>query len=349
MSSETRSATPPFANKSPCHGRRFLLVTLISLALMFMLFVPVTLSAKPGIQASASTMDGRLEPEKGPAGTRVSVTGDRFIPGEPWSMGGTALDIVWIDDHHMEFTVPSLPPGEYHLELPVGKEILLACCFEVTGGQAPTKVSNSGPFKAEPCEAAGMNIQCNDFGRISMLNKYDIRGTAVSVPINVTLATSYPDLDTRWIMFSVRNTTEDGANPVMIRFDGIHTPFGELVTSNVENHGPHEMAVWVHMLDVPIGVPITLDITVGASERGAFLLEAIVMAFDRGYEPVLDQGKELSLYSSSMLGVNKETNSLSGAGGKSQLRIGELPSIALVPGALVLLALVVLRYPRKGA
>lgn len=198
--------------------------------------------------------------------------------------------------------------------------------------------SSSATAQGSGCSEPGKNVQCNRFGYISMESQRDIRGDPIDLQVHLELDTTFREYDARWIMISVRNVTSDLSNPVMIQYDGFETPHGKVITENVEQPGPHELAIWMHVLDTPVDVPMTLDLTIGAKERGAYRLETLVMAFDRGYEPVvLPSGEEANLFSFTLLGVNEETEALKQVS-NAKSRIEQLPAAGLAP-ALVLLGL----------
>lgn len=161
----------------------------------------------------------------------------------------------------------------------------------------------------QDCSEPGMNGQCSEFGAIAMASQVDIRGERVPVRVAIVLSTTYEDQAARWLLFSVRSLESDGSpTPVSIGLAGFATANGDIVTTRVEQPAPGELNLWVDTLDAPVGSPISLDLIVGSSERGAYRLETLVMAFDRGYAPVQDsEGKDASLYSFTTLGVNGET------------------------------------------
>jgi hypothetical protein len=99
----------------------------------------------------------------------------------------------------------------------------------------------------------------------------------------------------------------------MVNLDSFTADGAQIVTSKKEVK-PYEVDLWVDVEDVPVGKTITLDMTVGAAEAGAFQLETLVMSFDRGYAPVtMSGGVEASLFSFTLLGVKSPTGSV-GAG-----------------------------------
>lgn len=190
------------------------------------------------------------------------------------------------------------------------------------------------------CAENGMNVQCTTFGTIKMESRRDIRGDAIDVTAQIQLNTAYGDQGARWVMFSVRNSTDDGPSPISIGLTKFSTSSGDVVTTRVEQVKPSELNLWVDVLDLPIGMPISLDLKVGSSERGAFALETLVLAFDRGYAPVQDSyGQDASLFSFTLLGVNKET--ASAAGDVDTLSDGKklpAPGLIAVLGVLAIVA-----------
>lgn len=199
--------------------------------------------------------------------------------------------------------------------------------------------------QAQECGMSGMNGQCTEFGSIAMESQRDIRGDAIDLAVTFTLNTAYADQGSRWLLVSVRNVETDGSNPVTIEMTSFASAYGDILTTRVEQPSPNELNLWVETLDTPVGTPITLDLSVGATERGAFQLETLVMAFDRGYAPVKDSlGNDASLFSFTLLGVNEETAGVSSDKG-SLLRGNKVPGFEAVAviGALVAVALVLKR------
>jgi hypothetical protein len=191
------------------------------------------------------------------------------------------------------------------------------------------------------CSEPGKNMQCTEFGTIAMDSQRDIRGDTIGIVAAITLNTAYADHGVRWLLFSVRNVTEDGSNPVTLSLNKFSTDSGDVVTTRVEHPSPNELNLWVDVLDTPVMTPIRLDVQVGSTDRGAYRLETLVMAFDRGYAPVRDgAGNEASLFSFTLLGVNKETAAGSSGGGGSFLQGYKLPGFETGP-ALVAITLAV--------
>lgn len=190
-----------------------------------------------------------------------------------------------------------------------------------------------------------MNVQCTDFGTISMDSQRDIRGDPITITATINLNTAYADQAARWLLFSVRNATDDGSNPVTITLTKFSSSAGDIVTTRVEHPSAHELNLWVDTLDIPVGEPITIEMQVGSTERGAYRLETLVMAFDRGYAPVHDaSGADASLFSSTLLGVNKETASVKADSG-SLVQGHKLPGMELFAAlaAVTLAAAVLIR------
>jgi len=196
------------------------------------------------------------------------------------------------------------------------------------------------------CAQSGRNMQCNEFGRIAMDNQQDIRGEPVELSVDITLRTGYEDQGARWLLFSVRNVEPDGSDPVTIELLSFHSTHGNIATTRVEQPSASELNLWVDILDTPIGAPIEIELRVGATERGAFELETLVMAFDRGYVPIQTSSGDASLFSFTLLGVNEETGKISS--GKSFLEGQKLPGFGVVPLVAVLAAVAVLVQRRRS-
>ncbi|HUR62671.1 MAG TPA: hypothetical protein VM286_09950 [Candidatus Thermoplasmatota archaeon] len=191
---------------------------------------------------------------------------------------------------------------------------------------------------AQSCQEGGHNVQCSELGTIRMDSVREIRGDPIKVQAQVLLNSNFKDHGARWFLFSVRNVTSDGTNPIMINVEGFTADGAPVVTSKKEVKS-FEADFWVDVEDVPVGKTITIDMTVGAADAGAFQLETLVMSFDRGYAPVLDStGAEASLFSFTLLGVKSATGSV-GAGplsdGYSVPGLG-LPALLAAVGAALL-------------
>lgn len=200
------------------------------------------------------------------------------------------------------------------------------------------------------CTEKGKNVQCTEFGSISMDTQRDIRGDPITVTANIHLNTGYADQGARWIMFSVRNVTDAGTSPVTIGVNGFSTPDGDIIVTRTEQNKASEVNLWVDVLDLPIDKPISLALNVGATERGAFSLETLVLAFDRGYAPITTQnGAEASLFSFSLLGVNEETKTTADGNNDSFTEGNKLPSVGIVSvlSVVVFACAVMLRRQRR--
>jgi hypothetical protein len=192
----------------------------------------------------------------------------------------------------------------------------------------------------------GKSIQCTGFGSISMDTQRTIQGDPIDLTATIWLNTNYADLGTRWVLFSVRNVTSDGS-PVAISLLTFATQNGDVVTTRVDHDKPSEVDLWVDVLDTPVNLPITLTVRVGAGERGAYRLEALVLAFDRGYETIKTEGGEASLFTSTLLGVSQETGRIANAGGGSLLEGKKTPTLAL-PGAALAVGVALLLRRRRA-
>src|SRR5581483_7906356 len=94
--------------------------------------------------------------------------------------------------------------------------------------------------------------------------------------------------------------------------------------------------LWVDVLDTPINATIYLNLTAGSSQRGAFVLEVLVMPFDRGYTPIADAyGNPHSLYSFTLLGVNQETGNVANGPNPGLLQGHKVPALE-VPAILAI-------------
>lgn len=193
------------------------------------------------------------------------------------------------------------------------------------------------------CVQVDRNAQCTEFGTIAMDSQTSIRGQPVDLTADINLNTGYEDQGARWLLFSVRNIEADGSNPITIDLVRFSTAYGDIVTTRVEHATANELNLWVDILDTPVATPIALDLRIGATERGAFKLETLVMAFDRGYAPIVDSsGNEASLFSFTLVGVNDESGGTHADGGslfdgKKTPALGVLPLLAVLATLSVLL------------
>lgn len=188
---------------------------------------------------------------------------------------------------------------------------------------------------AQACSEPGRNVQCSELGSIRMDSVREIRGAPIQLAAEVTLNSAFKEQGARWFLFSVRNVTGDGINPVQLQVDSFTADGAPIVTSKDERKA-HETNFWVDVEDVPVGKTIRIEMTVGSAEAGAFQLEALVMAFDRGYAAMHDStGAEASLFSFTLLGVKSPT----GAVGASPLSRGyTVPGLEAPAAALAVLA-----------
>jgi hypothetical protein len=197
------------------------------------------------------------------------------------------------------------------------------------------------------CQADRYNPECNDFGTIQMPTQKDVKGSPVTVTAHIVIDTTYEEQDARWVMFSMRNVTEE--SPVTINLRAFSSSSGEVVTTQVVQEKPSELNLSVDVLDLPTREVITPEAEIGVTDRGAFALGSIVIPFDRGYEPIKDaRGDPVSLYSSTLLAVNEETSSTSKDSDSSLISGNKLPSATtgLVLGVIGVSALVLAR--RQG-
>jgi len=186
---------------------------------------------------------------------------------------------------------------------------------------------------AQQCSEPGHNVQCSELGSIRMDAVREIKGAPIQAYVEVTLNSNFKDHGARWFLFSVRNLTSDGANPISIKVDGFTAGGSPVVTTKTDTKY-YETDYWVDADDVPVGKTIRIDMTVGAADTGAFLLEALAMPFDRGYAPVTDAtGAEASLFSFTLLGVKSSTPGV----GASPLSHGYTVPSLQVPAALAVL------------
>lgn len=183
--------------------------------------------------------------------------------------------------------------------------LLMAMSLAPGVAAQPDVVAQAGNL----CAEAGFNVQCSEFGSLKMENQRDIRGDPITMTITAQINQTYETSGARWVLFSVRHVPEGSSSPISLALSGFTSSFGNVYITSVEQDVPHEINVWVHVVDVPLGTPLALDVLVGASDRGAFRLEALAMPFDRGYEPIADvNGTDHILYSFSLIGVNKESS-----------------------------------------
>lgn len=201
---------------------------------------------------------------------------------------------------------------------------------------------------AQGCEEDGKNMQCNEFGVIAMENQRDIKGKPIIVDVETTIYDAQADRGARYVMFSVRHEPRGASSPISMELVEFKSEYGDVVTMRVEKEVPNEINVWVHVIDVPTNTPITMQVKVGSTERGAFQLEGLVMPFDRGYEPVTSaSGGDMSLFAYTLLGVNGATGKV-GSGG-SFLDGVRTPGFAVVPALGVVLLVAALAARRRSS
>lgn len=207
---------------------------------------------------------------------------------------------------------------------------------------------SSDDTSSEDCQEDGVNMECNEFGKIQMPTTKKMKGSPVNLAAQITLETSYEDRDARWIMFSIRNVTDDGDSPVTIDLESFNTSSGDVVTTRTIQDQPSELNLWVDVLDLPTGEQITLEVEIGVTERGAFAIETVVIPFDRGYEPIKDdQGDTVSLYSSTLLAVNGATTATTNREDGSILDGNKVPGAAAGLAVLLLGATAVMLNARR--
>lgn len=212
---------------------------------------------------------------------------------------------------------------------------IMVIAFVVLSGVAVAQAGAAGD-----CERKGKSGECEAYGEIWMDSSAEIRGEPVQLQAEIYLHTNFDEMGARWVMFSVRNTTWDGSNPVLISVDSFKTEHGNIITTR-EDRTDNKVDLWVDVMDLPVGTPITIDMTVGSTERGAYNVETLVLAFDRGYDPIQDQyGNDVGLFAATHLGVNKASGSAGGLSSKVQNVPGVAPMalVAAVGLAAVLLA-----------
>lgn len=328
--------------------------------LMLVVFAPPAAAAEEGPVIDA------IRPGTGPAGTEVTLAGEGFSQDLNLYFGGHPVTYEIVSAEEIVFDAPALEPNKYLIELEDPDDSdrsFRSCCFTLTEGEAEDasadadeeetetqSTSSSQTTSSDDCREREMNIECNAFGRIAMESQRDIRGDTIRVSTEIWLNTNLQDQGGRYIMFSIRNVTQDGGSPISVDLVKFATPHGDVITNQVDHESPNVLDLWVHVIDVPVEEPITLEVDVGSTERGAYRLETLVLGFDRGYEPIKGpDGEDASLFSFTLLGVNEESGSVSEGTGST--RIGALPgfgaSAALV--ATVALAGILARKRRGGA
>lgn len=196
------------------------------------------------------------------------------------------------------------------------------------------------------CKESGKNIECNEFGRIAMDHRQRVKGDPVDVNATITLNRTYENQGARWIMFSIRNVTDSGESPVSLRLNTFSTDDGEVVTTRVDHEDENELNLWVDVLDLPTREPITLEVSVGCTEEGAYAVETLVLVFDRGYDPIKNaSGENVGLFSNTLLGVNEATDPISTSSSDSPLGIRDVPGAGALgaAGAVAIVAAVTAR------
>lgn len=309
----------------------------IMLCLILVLLLAPLAAAKPGEPIQD------IEPLVGPVGTAITISTDEWDDSLELRFGAYEVEYEREMDE-ITFTIPEVSPGEYYFVVSEdGETIQRFCCFEITEASSTQDVgsdttSSGATTSITSCQEDGYNIQCNTFGKIRMPSQEDIRGETVRMETQIELTTNLVDRDARWIMFSVRNVTGLDDEPVSVGLQSFRTPAGEIYVSETEQTEPNQVNLWVHVVDVPVNQPIVIEYDIGVSERGAYRLETLVLGFDRGYEPIQGpDGKDMSLFSFTLLGVNGATSPASVGGSSGGVSLLS-PGIGLAPviGLLVL-------------
>lgn len=201
----------------------------------------------------------------------------------------------------------------------------LLCAGLLMASMAPGALASDGNTD---CEQEGKNTQCNALGSIAMETQTEILGEPILVHITTTVDDTHSQQGARYIMFSIRHDATD--SPVSLSLVSFETGKGEIFTERIDHPIPNEINVWVQVADIPEGKPIDIAVEVGSSDRGAFRLETLVMAFDRGYEPVSGtDGNEVTLFSFTMLGVNKESSNVASGSGTTLIDRVRVPGPGL--------------------
>lgn len=201
----------------------------------------------------------------------------------------------------------------------------LLCAGLLMAFMAPGALASHG---TTDCEQEGKNTQCNALGSIAMETQAEILGEPILVHITTTVDDTHSQQGARYIMFSIRHDAAD--SPVSLSLASFETSKGEIFTERIDQPIPNEINVWVQVADIPEGKPIDIAVEVGSSDRGAFRLETLVMAFDRGYEPVRGtDGNDVTLFSFTMLGVNEESSSVASGSGASLIDRVRVPGPGL--------------------
>lgn len=187
--------------------------------------------------------------------------------------------------------------------------IAVAALLGLSGGAIALEAAQGGSAAPQDCRKSGKNGECNQFGEIWMDTRKDVKGERVDLKTDIMLYTDFSDQNARWVMFSVRNISQELGHPVDVQLNSFRTEHGNVVTTR-EDYQDHRVDLWVDVLDLPVNTPITITMNVGSTERGAFDLETMVLAFDRGYDPIrMAGGKQASLFAYTTLSVTDETGS----------------------------------------
>jgi hypothetical protein len=191
----------------------------------------------------------------------------------------------------------------------------------------------------QACERSGKSGECQPWGEAWMPNRAEMRGDPVELTAEIYLTSDFQDLGARWVMFSVRNVTWDGTNPIDVRIDSFGTQYGTVITTR-EDYQPHQVDLWVDVMDLPVNDLIEIDMTINSAAKGAFLIETMIIVFDRGYEEIKTSGGDnVALFAATHLGVHEESGSGSG-GLSSRLQNVPGPGLIAVVAALGLVAAV---------
>lgn len=212
--------------------------------------------------------------------------------------------------------------------------LLLAGPF-VSGAAASAASNQQG---GDDCDEPGYDMECSKLGSIRMPSTQAIEGEPEAITASIWLNSDMEEENARWWLFKV--DSEHGQDVVHATVNAFSTEDGTVLTTRESTDHPVEQEFWVDIADLPVQQEITIDMTVGSTEVGAYEVEVHVIPFDRGYENLYDEnGETYGLYASTTLSVTEATDPF---GGGDQAAWISLLREAPGPGAYLAVAAIVL-------
>lgn len=169
----------------------------------------------------------------------------------------------------------------------------------------------AAPLAAAQGPTRGME---NEFGRISAPYSLDMDGARVPFEVTVVIENAYHEKDGRFYMFIL----DAGETQLSVSLDQvIRSDTGQELECYQRQPDPKEFKCSVDGRGMPpVGTPITMHGTVGASKTGTFTMGAIVLPFTATWGKIqMSNGFDAELYAGTQVNVMKPTEGSSGLAG----------------------------------